>query len=86
MQNIVSFSVVRRSDGYGVATISRLLQIIGLFCRIESLLEGSFVKESCNFKEPTKNRPLLVEPFWRKNLLSKEERWVAGVEYHFQEI
>jgi len=28
-------------------------KIIGLFCRISSLLEGSFTKETCNFKEPT---------------------------------
>jgi len=26
------------TDSYGVATISRLLKIIGLFCRISSLL------------------------------------------------
>jgi len=26
------------ADAYGVATISRLLKIIGLFCRITSLL------------------------------------------------
>jgi len=38
---------------YGVATISRLLKIIGLFCRISSLLYGSFAKETYNFKEPT---------------------------------
>ena len=38
---------------YGVATISRLLKIIGLFCRISSLLQGSFAKETCNLKEPT---------------------------------
>ena len=38
---------------YGVATISRLLKIIGLFCRISSFLYVSFVKETCNFKEPT---------------------------------
>ena len=36
-----------------MATISRLLKIIGLFCRIWSLLQGSFVKETYNFKEPT---------------------------------
>jgi len=39
--------------GYGVATVSRLLKIIGLFCRILSLLYGSFAKEPCNFKELT---------------------------------
>jgi len=38
---------------YGVATISRLLTIIGIFCRISSLLQGSSAKETCNFKEPT---------------------------------
>ena len=38
---------------YGVATISRLLKNIGLFCRISSLLQGSFAKETYNFKEPT---------------------------------
>ena len=37
----------------GVATISRLLKIIGLFCKISSLLKGSFAKETCHFKEPT---------------------------------
>jgi len=38
---------------YGVATIGRLLKIIGLFCRISSLLQVSFTKETYNFKEPT---------------------------------
>jgi len=38
---------------YGVAMISRLLKIIGLFRRISSLLQGSFAKETYNFKEPT---------------------------------
>ena len=38
---------------YGVATISRLLSIIRLFCRIPSLLQGSFAKETYHFKEPT---------------------------------
>jgi len=36
-----------------VATVSRLLKIIGLFCRIKSLLYGSFAKETYDFKEPT---------------------------------
>ena len=34
-----------------VATTCRLLKIIGLFCRIQSLLQGSFEKETYNFKE-----------------------------------
>jgi len=37
--------------GYGMATISRLLQMICLFCRISSLLQGTFA--TCNVKEPT---------------------------------
>jgi len=41
------------SGSYGVATISRLLKIIGLFCRVSSLLWDSFAKETYNFKEPT---------------------------------
>jgi len=42
-----------RRHCYGVATCSRLLEMIGLFCRISSLLLGSFAKETYNFKEPT---------------------------------
>ena len=38
---------------YGVATISRLLKSIGLFCRISSVWKGSFAKETYNLKEPT---------------------------------
>jgi len=37
----------------GVATISRLLKIVGLFCRISSVLYGSFAKETYHFREPT---------------------------------
>jgi len=33
-------------------TLYRLLQIIGLFCRIQSLLYGSFAEETYNSKEP----------------------------------
>jgi len=36
--------------------MSRLLKITGLFCRILSFLQGSFAKETCDFKEPTKDR------------------------------
>jgi len=43
-----------------VATISRLLKILGLFCRIESLLLGSFAKKTYNFKEPTnRSHPIM---------------------------
>jgi len=46
---------------YGVATISRLLKIKGLFCRISSLVRGSFAKETCNFKETTKRSHPIVK-------------------------
>ena len=45
---------------YGVATITRLLKIIGLFRRILSLLYGSFAKETYNFKEPTNRSETIV--------------------------
>jgi len=32
-----------------MSTISRLLEIIGLFCRISSLYKGSFAKETYYF-------------------------------------
>ena len=38
---------------YGVATDSRINKIIGLFCRILSLLQGSFAKETYNLIVPT---------------------------------
>ena len=38
---------------YGMATVSRIDKIIGLFCRILSLLQGSFAKETYNFIDPT---------------------------------
>jgi len=52
-----------------VATISRLLQIIGLFCRISSLLQGFFAKETYNLKEPS-NRS---HPIW---ILAHMCKWV----------
>ena len=37
-------NILQKSAIYGVATISKLLQSTGLFCRIQSLLQGSFLK------------------------------------------
>ena len=45
---------------YG-ATSSRLLKIIGLFCRISSFLYVSFANETYNFKEPaSRSHPIVV--------------------------
>ena len=40
-------------EGYGVATISRLFQIIGLFCKRALYKRRYFAKETYNFKEPS---------------------------------
>jgi len=56
---------------YGVPSISRLLKITSLFCRIPSLLLGSFAIETYSFKEPTsRSHPtctyvfVCLCPFW----------------------
>jgi len=51
-------------DCYGVATISRLLQIIGLFCKRALQKRPIFSKETYNFMEPT-NRS---HPIWYLSL------------------
>jgi len=38
---------------YGVATVSRIDKIVCLFCRISSLLQVSFAKETYHFIDPT---------------------------------
>jgi len=38
---------------YGVAVVSRIDKIIGLFCRISSVFQGTFAKETYNFIDPT---------------------------------
>ena len=40
--------------------MSRPFKIIGLFCRISSLLWASFAKETYNFKEPTNRSHLIL--------------------------
>ena len=68
---------------YGVATISRLLNIIGLFCRMSSLSWGSFAKETYDFKEPTTCRhPISLYVYMHMyiydiNILYVNIRWTA---------
>ena len=67
-----------RGMGYRVATISRLLGIIGLFCRISSLLQGPFAKETYNYKEPTNgSHPILELREYNMCLLRKQHVSVA---------
>jgi len=69
------FSLAKLSE-YGVASVSRLLKIVGRFCRIPSVLWGSFTKETYNSKEPT-NRG---HPIERSNKWSPYA--FAFVSYH----
>ena len=63
---------------YGVATISRLLKIIGLFCRLQLLLQGSFAREIYNFKEPTNRSHPIVHIF-------HSIEWAWGLELRVQD-
>jgi len=45
---------------YGLATVSRINKIVGLFRRILFLLKGSFAKETYNFIDPT-SHPIYID-------------------------
>jgi len=50
---------------YGVATISRLLKSIGLFCKRALQKKPIFSKETYNFKEPTnRSHPIVKSDFY----------------------
>ena len=58
------YNSVETYSDTGVATISRLFKIIGLFCRILFLLQGSSAKETYDFKEPAnRSHPI---PYMRR--------------------
>jgi len=62
-------------DYYGVATISRLLKITGLFCKSALQKRRYSAKETYNFKEPThRSHPIVsyygVATFSRINKIS----------------
>ena len=61
-----------------VATNSKLLKIMGLFCRISSLSWGSFAKESYNFMEPTTcSHPIALRlHFHKKPYISAKEPYI----------
>jgi len=50
---MVNLSTPIRKNTYEMATISRLLKIEGLFCKIALLKRPTFFTETYNFKEPT---------------------------------
>jgi len=47
------FSYMAKRCKYGLATISRLLKIAGLFCKRALYKRRYFAKETYNLKEPT---------------------------------
>ena len=53
----------RERDTNGMATISRLLKMIGLFCKRALHKRRYFAKETYDFKEPT-NRSHPIPCFW----------------------
>jgi len=53
--------LLRVVDGYGVAMISRLLKIIGLFCKRALENRRYSAKETYDYKEPTKrSHPITI--------------------------
>jgi len=50
---------------YGVATVSKIDKITGLFCRISSLLYGSFAKVTYDFIDPTNQSHPIVSSYLR---------------------
>jgi len=71
MSSITTCKITYEVAVYVVAATSRLHKIIGLFCRIQSLLQGSFAKETYNFKEPiNRSHPISRSANWRLPWLS----------------
>ena len=58
---LYTMTIELNASSYGVATVSRIDKITGLFCRISSLLYGSFAKETYNLIDPTNQSHLLPE-------------------------
>jgi len=65
------FSHMYGSDVYGVASISRLLKIIGLFCKRALKNRWNSAKETFNFKAPTnRSHPVVDLVVVRRNALT----------------
>jgi len=72
---------------YGLATISRLFKITGLFCQKALLKRRYSAKKTRNFMEPNnRSHPIQVYTYNHLQRMGACERWGAGVEYHFQEF
>jgi len=63
-----SWSVVVLCN-YGVATVSGIDKILGFVCRILSILQGSFAKETYNFIDPADQS----HPIWENKTARRRE-------------
>jgi len=79
--------MLQQKNVYGVATISRLLKIIGLFCKRALEKRQYSAKETCNFKEHTnRSHPISMRTetfFCQKNDLI---RWDETIIYEQHKI
>jgi len=70
---------------YGVATISRMLQIIGLFCKRALQKRPVFCKETFIFKHPThRSHPITTNFLYNYEIYNFYE--ISGSVYNFYEI
>jgi len=75
--------LLRAMTTHGVATISRLLKMIGLFCKRALLKRRYSAKETYNFKEPTnRSHPIAdLADFWGKTKKHFELQFATEVAY-----
>ena len=73
--------LVHYRQSYVVATINRLLKIIGLFCKRALLKRRYSAKETYNFKEPTNRSHHICG-----NSCIDGDQWKLVVETHLQTI
>jgi len=75
----VSESCLRMGESYGVATVSRLLKIIGLFCKRALSKRGYSAKETYDFKEPT-SRSHPIPHKWMSHIYTRISHVTHGSE------
>jgi len=80
----IFLEIVEGDNLYGMATISRILQTIILFCRISCFLYGSFTKETHTCKEPTNRSHPVADHLYHcvlgfEQMQSKKKVWKREV-------
>ena len=64
---------------YGLATISRLLKIIGLFCKRALWKRRYSAKETYNFKEPTNRSHSIVYNDYIYSMIKSSQNWLTPI-------